>query len=425
MDSSYNICRCCRGGVDEEKDFVLCEVCSPWIILPKLLAKSKPAWQSFLEKSRKDLLREVDRWLSEEEVIMRRLPYDEGWHHLLALVTGSVAPLHRHGRVEAHRDYLEFLKVRDLLAARGSRLFPGVEGGVDSESEIDITFNGHFVSTSGTSLIVDRARVEHGPGRLLFAMMAENRIDSPVLRFLRVLNHIEGVLHREVDEAESARRAMLSTGRFTPVGAAEIPYDSDVAIEAPLPPLCDWNEETFLLGIEVGVSGRKVIQLPADPTLLEQFLSLWDGRASVALSNRIRAISLQIARRIGSASEDARITPLERSFSLLRSSVEANRERVFATRQALFITGMSGVTWRVRPGRGAHGSPYLIQTVIPRGVAMGTPICMYDNSNLPLGDRLNSILLSLLNDEILANQFMQISEALRENRRIQERMITG
>jgi hypothetical protein len=41
------------------------------------------------------------------------------------------------------------------------------------------------------------------------------------------------------------------------------------------------------------------------------------------------------------------------------------------------------------------------------------PICIFDNADLPLGDRLTSVVLGLLNDDKLKHQFPQIQEAVR------------
>ena len=128
-------------------------------------------------------------------------------------------------------------------------------------------------------------------------------------------------------------------------------------------------------------------------------------------SDRLQAISRHLAKMVGIKAEDARITPLERSFSLFRSVIDGNRELIEIINGAFFVKGRSGTTWRVKPGNGAHGSPYLIQTS-NAGISFGQPVCMYDDAQLPLGDRLASVVLGLLNDNILRTQYEQIHYAI-------------
>jgi hypothetical protein len=46
-------------------------------------------------------------------------------------------------------------------------------------------------------------------------------------------------------------------------------------------------------------------------------------------------------------------------------------------------------------------------------MVINSPICMYDGGDtLPLGDRLASVALGLLNDNVLAKQFGQIAAAV-------------
>ena len=46
------------------------------------------------------------------------------------------------------------------------------------------------------------------------------------------------------------------------------------------------------------------------------------------------------------------------------------------------------------------------------GISFGQPVCMYDDAQLPLGDRLASVVLGLLNDNILRTQYEQIHYAI-------------
>jgi hypothetical protein len=280
------------------------------------------------------------------------------------------------------------------------------------ENEICVKFNGHEVRTHGNAIIVDGCKIDRGPGTLLFMMMLEKRAESVALRFLNLLRHIEGTEDKNPNRYEKQCRTVLSDGRFNPYGAADAPRTKSNKSKNAPPPLCDWDHETYLLGIDLGTKGRHTIPLPTQPALLERFLTIWSGRPSTLISDRLRAAVRHVTKIIGTPSQDARISPLERSFSLYRSTIDSN-PAVKVIDRGLVVTGRLGVSWRIAPGRGAHGAPYIIQTISDSGVILGMPICIFDNADLPLGDRLTSVVLGLLNDDKLKHQFPQIQEAVR------------
>ena len=131
------------------------------------------------------------------------------------------------------------------------------------------------------------------------------------------------------------------------------------------------------------------------------------------VSDRLRALCLQWARDFGLQAPRVRITPHERSFGLLRSIVDANPETIICHPNGMSIIGRLCVTWRVNPGKGVHGTPYTIRPSTHAGMVINSPICMFDGGDtLPVGDRLASVALGLLNDNMLATQFVQIAAAV-------------
>ena len=420
MAESVNVCRCCRGSLHELDNNPLCKVCSPWNDAKELLLLSTPPWQNYMQQHQTELLNQTIDWLRKDRQIISYMPYNRGWAELLRKLTGNSHILSVDIQIENHRDYESYLAVFEKLAARGSLLFPNIAGGETDNNEITVRFNGHEIRTLGQAIIVDGAKIDRGPGTLLFMMMIENRVESPALRFLNLFHQFEGTDHSHATNDEQLSRDVLRDGRFNPYGAADSPRTKSRKKKNAPPPLCDWNHETYLLGIELGTKGRHVIQLPTQPSLLERFLTIWGGRPSTLVSDRLRAATRHLTKIVGIHSEDARITPLERSFSLYRSIIDGN-PNVEVIDYGLVVKGGLGILWRITPGRGAHNAPYLIQTMSQNRIGLGQPICMFDDAELPLGDRLSSVVLGLLNDDKLIHQFDQIKYAVHQYKIVNER----
>ena len=105
---------------------------------------------------------------------------------------------------------------------------------------------------------------------------------------------------------------------------------------------------------------------------------------------------------------------------MYRSIIDGN-PNVEVIDNGLVVKGGLNILWRITPGRGAHNVPYLIQTMAPNKVGLGQPICMYDNAELPLGDRLSSVVLGLLNDDKIIHQFDQIKYAVHQYKLVNTR----
>jgi hypothetical protein len=420
MESESNFCRCCREPIVHDVHHALCHACRPWNDADQLIRESTPAWQGYLQSNSAPILDEVLEWFHTSGVLSHLLPSDEAWAALLREVSGREQIRWTADPLEGHCESSVLTALRERLASRNSALFPGERAVVDHDSEVEGHFAGHHLKTAGVSLVVDGVRVDRGPGLLLFRMMTERKDEPAAHRFLKILRLIEGDCAAESQQLHKRRRAMLRDGRFQTAGAADAPrFDEQNGYSRP-PPLCDWDSDRYLLGIEVASGGRYVIPLPVHPHLIEQFLTIWSGRPNMRVSDRLRALCLQWALNFGTEAPQVRITPHERSFGLLRSIVDANSEAIICQLQGMRITGALGVTWRVSPGRGVHGSPYTIRPSSLDGRVVGPAICMYDGGpTLPLGDRLASVALGLLNDNLLARQFVQIAAAVHRVRMIE------
>jgi len=93
--------------------------------------------------------------------------------------------------------------------------------------------------------------------------------------------------------------------------------------------------------------------------------------------------------------------PLRRSIQFLREVIDGNADRVFIHQEHLLVIGRLGHFYEVRVGRGAHGAPFIINSIDSLESRQTHPICIHDgpfHSTVPLGDTIVSVLLALLDD---------------------------
>ena len=234
--------------------------------------------------------------------------------------------------------------------------------------------------------------------------------------FLAIHSALTGANRGTSNEPQSRIAMALRGMMFMPVGSAKAPMLSvsdHRSRGGQAPPMCDWNSEGYLLGIVGKNSERRVLPLPQDPRVLERFTNTWRGRHGSAAAMRLRAYCLVSGLRIGLGANAATITPHERSFQML-CGIASSNEEVTASAHGLLVKGTSGVQWLIRPGNGAHNSPYLIHPVRTlEPLRLLTAVCLYDSGhNLPLGDRLASQTLALLNDKAVATKVYQVAAAI-------------
>ena len=93
--------------------------------------------------------------------------------------------------------------------------------------------------------------------------------------------------------------------------------------------------------------------------------------------------------------------PLRRSIQFLREVIDGNADRIFIHDEHLLVIGRLGHFYEVRVGRGAHGAPFVIDSIDSLESRQTHPICIHDgtfHSTVPLGDTIVSVLLALLDD---------------------------
>ena len=414
-------CRCCRSTLlaEDSPDAEMCAVCLPWNNVRELMRTSVPAWQIHMQRDQQQLLDDADDWLDGDGAqIAELLPSEPAWAALLRAVSGQ-----RHIRADSDELDLEsepeLDALRTLLSSRHSPLFPGVaDDDVNPlQDELRIEVAGHRLVSDERSLLVDGVPIEAGPGDLLLRMLFEANYEVATARFLRILAHIEGRQDEDgVNLEQRRRRTALHSCRFHSVGAADAPRPTAnlKGFSESTPPLCDWDSKRWMLGIDNGTGSRVLMPLPSTPTLVERFLSIWSGRPSRRVSDRLRAICLRWAARCSTSSPEARITPHERSFGMLRGVVDANPERVAFLEDGLLVTGTLGVRWSITKGQGVHNTPYVIEPVcMDDPDRKGNQVCLFDqSSDLPLGDRLVMTVLGLLNDSTISQTIPQVALAV-------------
>jgi hypothetical protein len=96
---------------------------------------------------------------------------------------------------------------------------------------------------------------------------------------------------------------------------------------------------------------------------------------------------------------------LRRSIDFLYQIIAANPNNIFVQSNRILVIGRLGHFYEVRVGKGAHGSPFIIAAVKQLDPQIVHPLCIHHgtfHAEVPLGDTIASVLLSLLNDVTLA-----------------------
>ncbi len=409
------LCECCRSPMLERSPEPLCAVCAPWNDAEVIRSWQKPVWQQHLMEDMPEFLDEIG-----EKLEMGRLPMpdnDESWRTaLMAITERDLAP-----QREIHEVIEEQMqRTRDTLVKRDSPLFMDGHERLHPSSAREkhqcerMSVAQHVMVLQEDGLCIGEHLIQGGPGSLLLRMLTDS-LDG-VNGFLALHAAMTGSNRSSTDEPQSRIAMALRGMMFMPVGSAKAPMLSvrdHRSRGGQAPPMCDWNSEGYLLGIVGKNSERRVLPLPQDPRVLERFTNTWRGRHGSTAAMRLRAYCLVSGLRIGLGANAATITPHERSFQMLRGIVSSSDE-VTASAYGLLVKGTSGVQWLIRPGNGVHNAPYLIhpvRTLDPLGLL--SAVCLYDSGHdLPLGDRLSSQTLALLNDKAVATRVQQVAAAI-------------
>lgn len=413
-------CICCRGEISFGFGVRLCTVCRPWNSASQVAEFSIPGWQRMLEQEMPELLAQA------ADGSLPMPMHDAGWAALLhALAPRDVVRPDGPNSTDLARAW----ELEQAMQMAGSNLL--AVGGDRFDTEItDPTMvflgriRGRQVSFDYRGLRIENVAVPQGPGRLLLqALLTES---GPVThRFIRLHGRLTGAPSAGAQRRDPGRDRLARALRgmvFQPVGDADAPLVAALRSRANGdPPMCDWDDEGYMLIVADGEESRLALRLPYRIDLLERFLGIWRGRGGTRAAMMLRAVCLVCAQQHGAPSDRATISPHERSFAMLRSVVDGNA-RIEPHHSGLAIIGMSGVLWTIHPGAGAHGAPYVVGTTHPNhlGNPRGMrPICVFDGrEELPLGDRIAAQCLSLLNDEAVGSRIPQIAEGIHIGRRL-------
>ncbi len=110
--------------------------------------------------------------------------------------------------------------------------------------------------------------------------------------------------------------------------------------------------------------------------------------------------------------------PLSRSIDFLYQIIAANPNNIFVQSNRILVIGRLGHFYEVRVGKGAHGAPFIIAAVKQLDPHRANPLCIHHgtfHAEVPLGDTIASVLLSLLDDVKLAARVDSIKSEITAN----------
>ena len=408
-------CELCRTETDATVLYGgLCSVCEPWWNLVRDLVERTPSWQieamddaaamTDLERVRDNGIEANDEGWA--EILSWFLPdsstdsFLDGWSDdsVLSLLTNMRSVLDENSPL--------FDAEASLRPCKSRKVFIG-----------PCRLNGHHIQTTSVGLDVGDWTLTYGPGHLLLRLILGDGND-PGGRFVRLMKQLmgmNGIDLRSITDRMELRKDQLWIQDIRLPGAVR-PFILE-AIEWPEDPPFNYTPDGFHITILDENRKRHVLRLPHSPRAIEAFSAIWNGRDGPDLARRLRGLTMAWAIDSGNEDEGEVANPTERSFYLLRSVVDG-APGIWCDRGHLRIAGSSGVHWRISPGIGAHGAPYIIRPVAqtPGGnEVLFREICAFDAADeLPLGDRICTVALGLLNDEEIRHQIFTINAAIRK-----------
>lgn len=433
-------CICCRKEVPEGSS-QLCEVCNAWNSEAELIRRIEPVWQRVGQYgSNEEIEQMVD--LFEKSGIYKEEEID--WNSVLGIVLGKelTAPKrekYRRSDVEVHSLFF-FRNTAQRLAnplfnnnnissrakngvKMGRKTYAGRSFGLANKAEVYIDQN--MIEISGQQIF-------EGSGNILLQVISEYFQDASdpsqiAIRFNQIHAELCGQKSWS-EESKSAFEMPIIRTLFTAVGDPNLPptdykrftnYLRKSKQEFSPPPLCTWNEKGYLMGLRT-MNERKLLPLPKKLHLLERFVRTWKGRYGMEATKKLRTACYCLSFSFANIGEGVPLTPHERSFQLLNSVVLANSERIKPHKGGLFVKGTSGFWWWINHGVGAHGSECVLAIASPEdddkdieNNVLKNRVCLYESDkDLPLGDRICSNVLGILNDQEIAIQIPQVGYAL-------------
>ena len=173
--------------------------------------------------------------------------------------------------------------------------------------------------------------------------------------------------------------------------------------------LKDWplkltrNKWQFRVRTKAGNS--RLTNIPEDPVI-------WAYLISAVLSplESQTGLNLLAMQNNWTASHDDKLdisAPMLRSISFLNQIITANPNNVFVQSGRILVIGRLGHFYEVRVGKGAHGAPFHISALRCLSPHSPIPLCIHHgrfHAQVPLGDTIASVVLSLVDDVTLANR---------------------
>ena len=163
-------------------------------------------------------------------------------------------------------------------------------------------------------------------------------------------------------------------------------------------PLQIVNEKLKLIVRSKNNASRKT-SIPDNPALWALLLSYIYSPISSEAGNLLYALQYNWTNTESTVSSIS--SPIKRSIQFLRQVIDGNSDRIFVHEQYMLVIGRLGHFFEIKVGRGAHGAPFIINSIDSLEPRSSTPLCIYDSSfhsSVPLGDTIVSVLLALLDD---------------------------
>ena len=173
--------------------------------------------------------------------------------------------------------------------------------------------------------------------------------------------------------------------------------------------LKDWplkltrNKWQFRVRTKAGNS--RLANIPEDPVIWAYLISAVLSPLESQLGLNLLAIQNN-----WTASHDDKLdisAPIRRSISFLNQIITANSNNVFVQSGRILVIGRLGHFYEVRVGKGAHGAPFHISALRSISPHSPIPLCIHHgrfHAQVPLGDTIASVVLSLVDDVTLADR---------------------
>lgn len=146
-------------------------------------------------------------------------------------------------------------------------------------------------------------------------------------------------------------------------------------------------------------NGNRLAIIPDNPAIWASLISLSFSPASSLNGHLLYAIQYNWTHQKEILTHIE--PPLRRSIQLLYEIISGNPGEVYIEKDTILVVGRLGHFYEIKVGEGAHGAPYVIRHIKSLKPRKTHLICIHSgkfHSNLPLGDIIASVVLSLIDD---------------------------